>query len=267
MPELPEVETVRRSLKKELLGKKIYSYEVLYPNIILNNLADFNKIVNQTINDIKRRGKWLIFDLDNYYLISHLRMEGKYYIKKLDEPLNKHTHVVFNINNEFNLLYDDMRKFGRMKLINKEDLESTINVGVEPLEGNLTVDYLKDKFKNIKLPIKTALLDQTIIAGIGNIYDNEILYLCGLNPLKKANEINDKELELIIKRTKEVLTEAIKNKGTTIKSYEALGNHGGFQDKLCVQGRKDEPCIKCGTKISKIVINGRGTYYCPKCQK
>ena len=267
MPELPEVETVRRSLKKELLGKKICSYEVIYPKIILNDLADFKKIINQEIVDIKRRGKWLIFDLTDYYLISHLRMEGKYYIKKLDEPLNKHTHVVFNINNEFNLFYDDVRKFGRMKLINKEDLEATINVGVEPLEDKLTVTYLKDKFKNIKLPIKTALLDQTIIAGIGNIYDNEILYLSGLNPLKKANEVTDKELELIIKNTKEVLSEAIKHKGTTIKSYEALGNHGGFQDNLCVQGRKDEPCLKCGTKIKKIVVNGRGTYYCPKCQK
>ena len=267
MPELPEVETVRRSLKEKLLGKKIVDVNVLYPKMILNDIDDFKKVINQNINDIKRRGKWLIFDLDNNYLISHLRMEGKYYIKKLDEDLNKHTHVVFNINNEFNLFYDDTRKFGRMKLINKDELEQTINVGVEPLEDKLTVTYLKDKFKNIKLPIKTALLDQHIIAGIGNIYDNEILFLSGINPLKPANELNDKELELIIKHTKEVLIDAINNKGTTIKSYEALGNHGGFQDKLCVQGRKDEPCPKCGTTIKKNVINGRGTYYCPKCQK
>lgn len=267
MPELPEVETVRKKLLHYLKGKKIKDVKVIYPNIIINNLNEFKKVINQTIKDIKRRGKWLIFDLDDYYLLSHLRMEGKYYIKALDEELTKHNHVVFNIDNEFNLVYDDTRKFGRMNLISKDKLEETINVGVEPLSSNLTVDYLKDKFKNIKLPIKTALLDQHIIAGIGNIYANEILFLSLINPTIPANTLNDKELERIIKNTKIVLDKAIKNNGTTIKSYEALGNHGGFQEMLCVHGKKDQECVNCHTKIEKIVVNGRGTYYCPKCQK
>ena len=267
MPELPEVETVKKGLKKILLGKKIVDVNVLYPKMVLNDLDEFKSIINQTINDVKRRGKWLIFDLDSNYLISHLRMEGKYNPKALNEPFNKHTHVVFNINNEFNLLYDDTRKFGRMKLINKDDLEDAINIGVEPLEDKLTISYLKDKFKNIKLPIKTALLDQHIIAGIGNIYANEILFLSKINPLKQTNTLTDKELESIIINTKEVLSKAIEANGTTIKSYEALGNHGNFQDKLCVQGKKDEPCPNCGEPILKIMVNGRGTYYCPKCQK
>lgn len=267
MPELPEVETVRKKLLHYLKNKKICDVNVIYPNIIVNDLSEFKKIINQTILDIKRRGKWLIFDLDDYYLLSHLRMEGKYYIKKFDEQLTKHNHIVFNINNEFNLVYDDTRKFGRMNLIIKDKLEETINVGVEPLSNNLTVDYLKEKFKNIKLPIKTTLLDQRIIAGIGNIYANEILFLSSINPLKQTNLLNEQELEEIINKTKEVLDKAIKNNGTTIKSYEALGNHGGYQEMLCVHGRKDQECINCHTKIEKITINGRGTYYCPNCQK
>ena len=267
MPELPEVETVRKKLEGYLKGKKILDVKVLYPKIVENDLTFFNKIIGQTINGVKRRGKWLIFDLDDYYLLSHLRMEGKYFVKDFSEPLTKHNHVVFNINNEFNLIYDDTRKFGRMNFISKDKLEETINVGLEPFSPNLTSNYLKDKFKNIKLPIKTALLDQHIIAGIGNIYANEILFLSKINPLKITNELTISELDEIIKNTRSVLDKAIQNNGTTIKSYEALGNHGDFQNMLCVHGKKDEECLNCHTKIVKIVVNGRGTYYCPKCQK
>lgn len=267
MPELPEVETVRKKLEGYLKGKKINDVKVLYPNIVVNDLKEFNKIIGQTINSVKRRGKWLIFDLDDYYMLSHLRMEGKYFVKDFSESITKHNHVIFNINNEFNLIYDDTRKFGRMNLINKDKLEETINIGLEPFSDKLTVNYLKDEFKNIKLPIKTTLLDQKIIAGIGNIYANEILFLSNINPLKKTNELKDKELKKIITNTRIVLDKAILNNGTTIKSYEALGNHGDFQNMLCVHGRKDEKCPNCQQPIVKIVVNGRGTYYCPKCQK
>lgn len=267
MPELPEVETVRKRLEQNLIGKKITDVKVFYTNMIINSQEEFIKIKNQTINAIKRRGKWLIFDLDDYYLLSHLRMEGKYYIKPLNDLKDKHTHVIFNINDEFNLFYNDVRKFGRMQLITKDKLEETINIGLEPFSNELTCKYLQDKYKNSKLPIKSSLLDQTIIAGIGNIYADEILYAANINPLKQTNSLTKKELENIIVETQKILKKAIEFGGTTIKTYEAMGNHGNFQNELMVHTKAGNSCIKCGTIIEKITVNGRGTYYCRKCQK
>lgn len=141
-------------------------------------------------------------------------------------------------------------------------------LGLEPWDNNLNVFYLKEKYKNKKLPIKTVLLDQSIITGIGNIYADEILFLSGINPLKKCNELNDLSLNNIIKYTREVLEKAIELGGTTIKSYESSeGVHGRFQNNLLVHNREGDKCINCGTIIDKIKVNGRGTYYCGKCQK
>lgn len=273
MPELPEVETVRRSLEVKLVGKVIDGVKVYHNNIIANpSVEEFsNSIIKQRINKMARYGKWLIFVLDDYYLLSHLRMEGKYFFRSSNEELNKHEHVVFSLDDDTELRYMDVRKFGKMWLIRKEDIKSTgplIEMGLEPWDNNLSLDYLKDKFKNKKLPIKTVLLDQSIIVGIGNIYANEILYLCGINPLKKANLINDKEIDDIIKYTKEVLDKAIEAGGTTIRSYSSVdGVHGLFQRELYVHSKEGEKCIKCDSLIEKIKVGGRGTYYCPNCQK
>ena len=267
MPELPEVENVRRKLEDKLKDRKIIDVEILYKNIILNDLTEFNKIINQTIHGFKRRGKWLIFDLDDYYLISHLRMEGKYYFKKMDDVYDKHTHVVFKLDDNSLLFYNDTRKFGRMKLINKEDLEKEINVGLEPFDESLDINYLKKKYLKNKKPIKTVLLDQTIIAGIGNIYADEILFLSCINPHKLACDLHDEELSSLIINTKNVLNKAIVNGGTTIRSYESLGTHGNFQEQLCVHTKAGDECPKCHNIIEKTYINGRGTYYCSNCQK
>ena len=267
MPELPEVENVRLKLEKHLKDKKIVGLNIKYNNIILNDIDEFKKIIGQTIHRINRRGKWLIFDLDYYYLISHLRMEGKYYIKSINDIPDKHTHVIFDISDSSKLFYNDTRKFGRMKLINKENLEQEINVGLEPFDNLLTIDYLKDKYKKLKKPIKTILLDQKIIAGIGNIYADEILFLSGIDPNKLACNLCNDEINNIIVNTKEVLNKAIINGGTTIRSYESLGSHGNFQEQLCVHTKAGSKCIKCQNIIEKSYINGRGTYYCKHCQK
>lgn len=271
MPELPEVETVKNGLKNKVLNKKITNCKVLYQGIIAYpDKENFIKnITNQTINDIKRRGKFLIFELDDYYLISHLRMEGKYFIKEPTETISKHDHVIFTLDNINELRYNDTRKFGKMHLVKKDELDITPikKIGLEPWDELLTSKYLKEKL-NKKKAIKTLLLDQSIITGIGNIYADEILFISKIHPETNGCNLTNKNLNDIIDNTKKVLEKAILSGGTTIHSYTSVdGITGRFQQELLVHNKKTEPCPTCKTEIIKIAVNGRGTYYCPKCQK
>lgn len=273
MPELPEVETVKESLKLRLIGKKINRVIVKWDSIIAypNKEEFICEIEKQCINDIKRRGKFLVFVLDDYYLLSHLRMEGKYFFKRKDDVINKHEHIIFDLDDDSELRYMDTRKFGKMYLIKKMDIENIgplKDLGLEPWDKNLTCEYLLDKYEKKKLPIKSVLLDQSIIVGIGNIYADEILFLSRINPLKKCNLIDKEEANNIIKYTKEVLEAAIKKGGSTIRSYSSVdGVHGLFQNELLVHGKDKGICPVCGNVISKIKVGGRGTYFCPNCQK
>lgn len=273
MPELPEVETVKNTLKLRLVGRQIKGVNILWDNIIAYPSKEefINEIKNKIIIDIKRRGKFLMFDLDDYYLLSHLRMEGKYFFKKHGDEINKHEHIIFDLDNDEELRYMDTRKFGKMYLIKKENINNTgplKDLGLEPWDDNLTSEYLLNKYKNKRLPIKTVLLDQGIIVGIGNIYADEILFLTKINPLKKCNLLNKEECEKIIKYTREVLEKAIKMGGSTIRTYSSVdGVHGLFQNELLVHGKDKDACPECNNKIEKIRVGGRGTYYCPKCQK
>lgn len=268
MPELPEVETVRRILKGQIINRKIKDVTVLWDNILINDKESFiNNIIDETFEDIKRRGKWLIFVLDDYYLLSHLRMEGKYFLKKHDEEILKHEHVIFYLDNGVDLRYHDTRKFGKMQLVPKsENIEDYIKLGLEPFDENLNPSYLKDKWKKNNKEIKTALLDQTVIAGIGNIYADEILFASRISPFKRAKDLDDNELKKIIKYTREILTSAIKAGGTTIRSYtSSLGVTGRFQRELKVHTKNI--CPVCNASIIKTKVGGRGTYYCERCQK
>ena len=270
MPELPEVETVKETLKKQILNKVIKEVIVNYNMIEKPSVFEFKeKIKNQKIIDIKRRGKWLLFELNDYYLLSHLRMEGKYYIKNKDDEVTKHQHVIFKLDDGTELRYNDTRKFGRMYLLDKKDAfnQKPLNeLGLEPWDNNLNSNYLKDKYKTKKLPVKTVLLDQSIIVGIGNIYADEILFLSNINPYKKCSLLSNNELDSIIINTKKTLEKAITLGGTTIKSYTSSeGVHGRFQNELLVHTKDN--CPVCKRKITKVKINGRGTYYCEDCQK
>lgn len=272
MPEIAEVETVRNTLKNRILNKKIKDVKIYYEPIIESNINNFTKdLINKSFIDIKRRGKWLIFETEDRYLLSHLRMEGKFFIKDKTEAKAKHEHVIFEFADNTTLRYHDTRKFGRMNLIKKEDLEHTESIkkqGLEPGDKNLTSDYLLEKFKNKKLPIKTILLDQTIISGLGNIYVNEVLFYAKINPLKEAFKLTKKECEQIVIGADEIIKEAIKMGGTTIKSYtSSLGVTGRFQQKLKVHKREGKPCLICKNPIKNIKIGGRSTYYCEYCQK
>ena len=272
MPEIAEVETVRQTLKRRILKKQIKNVNVLYERMIESDLTDFKtKLVGLEFDDILRRGKWLLFSIGDYYLCSHLRMEGKYFIKDNNEEINKHEHVIFEFSDGTDLRYHDTRKFGRMNLVKKELLDTVEGVrkqGIEPIDDKLSKEYLYEHFKKSNLPMKTLLLDQTIISGLGNIYADEVLFAACINPLKKGKEITIDECQRIKEVSKEIIEEAIKCGGTTIKSYtSSLGVTGRFQQNLMAHKRENEQCKNCNSIIKRIVVGGRSTYYCENCQK
>ena len=273
MPEKPEVITVVRALKQKVLEMTIKDVSVLWDNIIASPTVDEFKtrIKNQTIHDITTRGKWLVFHLDKDVLLIHLRMEGKFTFRKKGDEINKHEHVIFTLDDDIQMRFHDVRKFGKMYLLDKKNYLNEIplkDMGLEYNDINLNENYLLDKFKNRTIPIKTSLLDQSIITGIGNIYDDEILFKSRINPKKKTNTITKDECRRIIENTNIVLNRAIELGGTTIKSFTSSeGVHGLFQNELLVHGKKNGTCPNCKSKIEIVKISGRSTYYCPKCQK
>jgi formamidopyrimidine-DNA glycosylase len=269
MPELPEVETVRRTLALTLIGETISNVDVIYPKIIQQDVNRFQeKIKNQTIRKINRMGKYLIFILDEDVMIIHLRMEGKFFIKTNEEVL-KHEHVIFHFLSGRELRYHDVRKFGTIDFLPIETYLSSpplMCLGKEPKDIDLNVFYSKLQVK--KVPIKVALLDQHMIAGLGNIYVDETLYKALIHPNRSANSVSLEETKRILNSAIEVLDQAVLLGGTTIRSYtSSLGVHGRFQNELNVHMKKGEPCKFCQTEIIKMRVGGRGTYVCPKCQK
>lgn len=269
MPELPEVETVLRTLEGMIKYTKIEAIDILYAPIIQDDITAFKRgLIGKTFTNFKRRGKYLIFELDDIALVVHLRMEGKFYVSNADEPLNKHIHIVFHLHNGQQLRYQDTRKFGRMHLQPLGDYVDFHNLGVEPFDSSFDHEYVKKYLKGKRQAIKTVLLDQSFIAGIGNIYADEILFRMRVNPQRAACCLSDSNIDDLILYTKEILQEAIKAGGTTIRSYtSSLGVTGRFQQNLMVHQRAGEKCCICQSPIVKTKVNGRGTYYCPKCQK
>lgn len=265
MPELPEVETVINTLKTVILKEQIKDVKVYYDKMIHGDYP-LNSLIDEHFVDILRKGKYIIFVLDNYYLLSHLRMEGKFFIKDKTAEKDKHTHVIFYLSN-CSLRYNDVRKFGIMQVIPKSDnYLDYINVGLDPFVDNLTAAYVYKKRAN--KPVKTFLLDQTVICGIGNIYADEICFACKLNPMLNAKDLTMSDCENIVNNTKTILSKAIELGGSTIRSYtSSLGVTGRFQQELMVHTRDGKPCYICGNKILKTKVGGRGTYYCPHCQE
>ena len=271
MPELPEVETVVRTLEHQIQNFEIKKVNVLYPKLIENyNVQEFEKnLVGERFEKFKRRGKWLIFELSNYTLCVHLRMEGKFFVFDNNTQPLEQTECVFAFENGKELHYNDTRRFGVFNLYRKnEELTCLNDLGPEPWDENLTPDYLMAYCKKKRKPIKTQLLDQKMIVGIGNIYANEICWECELHPEKPANTLSKKEWEYIITATRKILSLAIKNKGTTVRSYtSSLGVVGSNQFCLNVYGRDTENCRRCGDTIQYKKLQQRGTFWCPNCQK
>lgn len=274
MPELPEVETVRRTLIQLVKGKNIEKVTVLWPKIIKKpeEPEQFcDALRGQTIHDVDRRGKFLKFRLDDYVMVSHLRMEGRYGLYDKEEPYDKHTHVLFTFTDGTELRYRDVRKFGTMHLFKSGEEEDSLplsQLGPEPFSAEFTLKYLEDKLSKTNRKIKVALLDQTNVVGLGNIYVDEALFRAGIYPEREANSLTKKEIKLLHQEIIQTLSEAVDKGGSTIRSYvNTQGDIGMFQLQLFVYGQNGNACQKCGTEIEKTVVGGRGTHYCPKCQK
>lgn len=273
MPELPEVETIRKTLQELVIHKKIDHVSVFWPKIIKHpeEVSQFkDALVGQTITDIGRRGKFLILYTDNFAIVSHLRMEGKYGLFQETEPVDKHTHVIFHFSDGTELRYKDVRKFGTMHLYVKGqefDLLPLAHLGPEPFSVEFTVETLALKLSRTKRNIKAALLDQKVMVGLGNIYVDEALFRAQIHPERSADDLSAEEISRLHKAIIETLTEAVQKGGSTIRSYvNSQGQIGMFQLELLVYGRKGEECKICGSQLERIVSGGRGTVFCPTCQ-
>ena len=273
MPELPEVENVRRTLENLVTGKTIKDVIVTYPKLVKrpDDTELFKEMLRgETIERIERRGKFLLLYVTKYVIVSHLRMEGKYLLHKGDEPVDKHTHVRFQFTDGTELHYKDVRKFGTMHLFKKgEEFEQMplADLGPEPFDVELTPGYLQEKLQKTNRKIKVVLLDQRLLVGLGNIYVDEVLFRSGIYPEREASSLTKAEIEKIHEATVTTLREAVERGGSTIRTYiNSQGQIGSFQELLNVYGRKGEPCVTCGTVIEKTVVGGRGTHYCPTCQ-
>jgi len=265
MPELPEVETVARQLRQKVLEKKVVNIEVFDPKVVdtrLQQLAPFK------FKKIQRRGKSIIASLDNnQYLIIHFGMTGHfYYVPKLpsSDTHNEYMVAVFHFADKSILTHNSIRRFGRIQLATKTDVEEYVSkLGPEPLEMT-SQEFILSLQKTPSAVIKSKLLDQDCIAGIGNIYAQEALYRAGILPSKKINQISQQQLEQLYGKLQDVLRESIKNNGTTVSNFTHLAGKGEFQNLLTVY-QKDR-CPK-NHSIRKVQIGGRSTYYCKDCQK
>lgn len=271
MPEIAEVRTVKKALKERLIGRTIKDIIYRYDGIIKTDKNEFKeKLINKKITDIDSFGKWLFIKLSDYTILSHLRMEGKYYIKPSNEEYEKHEHIIFKLDNDLDLRYKDVRKFGVMILVKTKDIFNTLEIsklGIEPDDNKLTKEYIYNKIHTSKLPIKELLLDQSIINGLGNIYIDEVLFASCILPTRLGNTITLSECDSIRKESSRIIKKATSCGGTTIRSYtSSLGVEGTYQKYLLVHTKENKPCPRCKTPIIKTRVGGRGTYYCPKCQ-
>jgi formamidopyrimidine-DNA glycosylase len=274
MPELPEVETVRRGLLQHLPKTKIAQVQVLRELSIGHPEAGAFEVSlrGHRIDDIHRRGKYLLFKLNGgAWMIGHLGMSGRMLVVEAKKPVEKHVRVRIIFDNQEELRFEDMRVFGRMWYIAKnETVEEVIpglaKMGREPFE-QLDAKHLKEGFQKRTQAIKVVLLDQRTVAGLGNIYADEALFEARINPLRSANTLSDPELKILTKKIKEVLNRAIKLGGSTLRNYtDSKGVNGNYQHKAWVYGRTGKPCRACGTPIKMVRLAGRSSHYCPSCQ-
>ena len=279
MPELPEVETIKNAIQKAVTKAKILNTEIYCRKFRIEIPKDFEKkIYKSNITDIKRIAKYIVINLDNgLSIVWHLGMSGRIKIcESAPQELQKHDHVVITTDKCI-LIYNDARRFGMIDIIETENLHQHFafkNIGIDPFDNNLNATYLLNKLKNKKTPIKVALLDQSIINGIGNIYASEALYLAKILPNRESEKLNIDECESLITAIRFVLDKAIKAGGSTLRDYiKPDGSTGYFQNEHCVYNKTGQRCPNCicnikQTKgIQKTILGGRSTFYCKTLQK
>ena len=272
MPELPEVETIRLSLMKKLTGRTIKGVEVHYPRMVeLQTVDELQRsITGKTIERLERRGKYLLLRLsEDLVLALHLRMTGQLTVQPADHPVADATYFLLRLDNDTELRFRDQRKFGKVFLFASDRLPAAlVKMGPEPLAEEFTQELLRERFAGHKLAVKKALLNQEIVAGIGNIYADEALFVAGIHPARPVDSLSEAELDRLHQAIRQVLQEGVANRGTTKRDYlDGEGNPGSYQNMLRVYGRKGMPCPQCGAPVAKMNFGGRGTHFCPLCQK
>lgn len=295
MPELPEVETIRRDLESSLLGCKLVSSEIIFEKTARNGAAFFeNALVGKKLKSVSRRGKLLILQFaPDIFLLVHLKMTGQLIYIKGNKKIagghslskksennflssiggtlpNKHTRAIFSFAGGGKLFFNDLRKFGYLKIVDKKELALILetNYGPEPLEAALNFSYLSKILKGKKTKIKALLLDQKLVSGLGNIYVDEALFAAGILPQRQAETLNEEEIKKLLKAINSIIKKAILHRGTTFSDYrDSEGKKGNFSKFLQVYGRGKELCKKCGKPLHKTKIAGRGSHYCLNCQK
>jgi formamidopyrimidine-DNA glycosylase len=270
MPELPEVETTVNDLKPFVIGKKITGVTVLKSNSIAEpSTENFEKgLANRKITGLARRGKHIVFSLDNgQFLIVHLRMTGALIVKPESEEPDKFIRVIIHLENKTAIHFRDVRRFGRMWLV--QDFNTVVGkLGPEPLDEAFTPEVLAKILKGRKTPIKGLLLDQTLIAGIGNMYADEALFQAKIHPLRNSSSLKKSEIKVLHAAIQSVLRKGIKNKGASTSTYiRPEGSRGNAQLEFQVAHRKGEECPVCGGPIERILVRQRSTFFCPRCQK
>jgi formamidopyrimidine-DNA glycosylase len=288
MPELPEVETVRMQLRGKIVGKTITSVEVFHSKSVNHDEMIDDSLRGKIVADIDRIGKLLIFsfaDEADLFLLAHLKMTGQFFFidttgdvvggghsmsqsELLDFP-HKHSRVAFHFTDHSTLYFNDMRLFGYTKLATAAEVAlARTKFGPEPITPNFDCDWFATKLKKRKTPIKAAALDQSFVAGLGNIYVDEALWRAKVRPTRRADRVTRAEALLLCTAAGEVMRESIKVGGTTFQHFvDTEGKNGNFTDYLQVFGQQGKPCSRCGETIKKIRCAGRGTHYCPGCQK
>jgi formamidopyrimidine-DNA glycosylase len=269
MPELPEVETIKNDLAPVVAGHHFVGVTFLCPQMVSQPSPDElrQRLIGQAILELVRRGKYLIFRLNNgEALLLHLRMSGSLLLKLSPAELNSYTRAIFNLENGIELHFCDRRKLGKIELV-KDEAKATAKLGPEPLDPSFTTEVLSQRLNPYRAPIKAVLCNQAFLAGIGNMYADEALFLARIHPLKPARALSEEEIARLHRAIRQVLLSAIGNRGATISDYsDAYGQPGTHQFSFSVAHRGGEPCLVCGTSIQRIPIRNRGTCFCPNCQ-
>ena len=264
MPELPEVETYVRGLQGPLLGRTFTGVTVLWPNSIRTPIPELKRrLPGQQIDQLTRRGKYLQFHLsggDTLFL--HLKMSGEPLVEPQAEPLHPHVRTIFDLDNGHQLRFKDMRKFGRVYLV-ANPAQVVGRLGPEPLATDFQADDFAALFAGRRGRLKPLLMNQQFIAGIGNIYADEGCFLAGIHPARQADSLTADDLQALYHALRQVLNQGITGKGA---SFDQVYRGGEFQNHFQVYSRTDEPCLRCGTPISRIVLGGRSTHFCANCQ-
>ncbi len=287
MPELPEVETVRLQLRRGVVGKTIKAVEVFHNKTVAHDEAIEDKLVGKTVADIDRIGKLMIFSfvgVDDVFLLAHLKMTGQFFVvtpmgidggghsmtpaDTRDLP-GRHTRVAYYFTDDTVLYFNDMRLFGYTKLASKaEVLKARSGFGPELIDPLFDDGWFVERIRKRQTPVKAALLDQSFVSGLGNIYVDEALWRVGVRPTRRANKLTKKEAAALRAAARDVMLESIAVGGTTFQHFvDTGGQNGNFTDYLKVFGKQGTACVRCGTTIVKIRCAGRGTHYCPGCQK